>query len=723
MSLTPASAVDEDVPERAAGHIHVVADRVADRRRAMPHFGAAELTVSCHRQLRGPYTGLGPVLTALVPEAYRRWPGLVEAHRLELTYTVPDLVPIIGPAPQTLVSTTPHEERTRYFASPLIRAMSQGVVTFLIALARSRAVASPETGPLILAFDQAQAADQTEQEFLALLVRRADPSQLRVLIGTPGEIGGGAQLAPELAAALADFATLWNAPAQAAKVDEARPDAELLAAYLASDGTSDDPAELAAYLATDGERRAQLHDVRAEELAQLPGLGARLGALPYHAERGTDPTGRGRAALRNALEHCVAVGFSEATIDFGMRGRAVCDPVADQQDYCHFSAKAAAALIPLNREPEAETIYIELRRRYPLPRVQMTTSYGLAMLHTRFFADRDHDLALAHQNNAVAFAALETDPEQAAYLQVFHDNALALIEVHRRNPQRALELVSRGLERLDRELGPDRYRVHRSQLLHNRSRVLGAIGRPVECEADLTTLIELDPNYLEYHTDRGNLRRRQGDLPGALADYDRAVAVGPPLPELYYNRGNLRAEAGDVAGAIADHGYALEMAPSHLDARVNHATLLLEADELEAALADVRAGLKVHSAQPRLLHTLGLIEQARGEIDAARRAFDLALRVDPGFAPALAGRALLRYDCGDVDGALGDLDDAIALAGDDPDLLYNRGVAYLEAARPGEAARDFDLALGLPGADRAELLAQRARCLPEPVGGQSVASS
>jgi Flp pilus assembly protein TadD len=95
-------------------------------------------------------------------------------------------------------------------------------------------------------------------------------------------------------------------------------------------------------------------------------------------------------------------------------------------------------------------------------------------------------------------------------------------------------------------------------------------------------------------------------------------------------------------------------------------------------------------------------------------AFDAALAANPAFAPARAGRARLRFESGDVAGALIDLDAAIQLSGDDPDLLFNRGFALLEAGRSAEAARDFDRALELPGADRDELIIQRARCLIAP---------
>ncbi|GAA4880023.1 hypothetical protein [Kitasatospora terrestris] len=94
---------------------------------------ASEIVAGCHGRLRGPYTGVDTVLRAVLPEAVRRWPDLVDFHRVELLYGMPDLADLIGPAPQTLAIESTFEERTRFFGAGMIRCMSQGVVSFLIA--------------------------------------------------------------------------------------------------------------------------------------------------------------------------------------------------------------------------------------------------------------------------------------------------------------------------------------------------------------------------------------------------------------------------------------------------------------------------------------------------------------------------------------------------------------------------------------------------------------
>jgi tetratricopeptide (TPR) repeat protein len=341
----------------------------------------------------------------------------------------------------------------------------------------------------------------------------------------------------------------------------------------------------------------------------------------------------------------------------------------------------------------------------------MTCSYAIAMLHTRFFEPRDHEGALEWANNARALASLEDDPVEGSYFQVYQDNGLALIEMHRGNLDRALELVNGGIERLDRELPDHRYVLHRSQLLHNRARLHVALRRLDEAYADFTRLIEWDPWYVEYHTDRANLSRRRGDIAAALAGYDLAIKVSAPLPELYYNRADIRVQSGDVPGAMADLDHLLDMEPAFAIGRLLRASLQLDAGELDGALRDVRAGLDAQPDDPPLLSLLALVQQASGASEDALASFGNALKIDPSFTPALVDRAVLAFELGELDVALDDLTRALDVAGDDADILFNRGFVLEHAHRHNEAVDDFTRALELPSADRQRLLEHRATCL------------
>ncbi|HEY7146806.1 MAG TPA: tetratricopeptide repeat protein [Streptosporangiaceae bacterium] len=670
-----------------------------------PDGARADVQVSCHHLLRGPYTGLGAVLRALVPGQYQRDHALVRRHAIEILAIAPDLEDVIGAAPQTLTSVASMKEQTRIYPPARTRRLAHGVVDFLLAGPADR------DRPLTLSFSEADQADQTDQEFLAILLRRARPERLTVIARTSGE-----DLPAELAAALDRYARAARLPA--APWPAPGPDTgELVRAFVDADGTATDPAEIAAYQAAGPADRAALHDARAARLRADDAPAARLGAIPYHLEHGSDPAGAGGAALLEALDDCFAAGYYHAVLDYGSRGQAVTDPGAQSEQYWLLTGRIATSLAVLDRPAEAEKLVMELRARYSRPDIHVITGYSLAMMYTRYFPPerKDHHLAKAYINNAIALSSLWPDPVDRAFQTVFNENGLALIEMHLGNMPEAIRLVTEGRERLDRELAPDVYLLHRSVLIHNRANVLAAAGRLGEALADFDTVIEMDPNYTDYYLDRATIRRRLGDAGGAMADYDTAIARGFPLWELHYNRGDLRAMAGHIEGAIADFGRVVELEPGQLDARINLADLLIEAGALAQAAGHLAEGLRLAPGDPRLLCAKGRLAAEAGDPGQARRDFDLALAADGGLVAALAGRAGLAYEAGDMDAAAADLTRAIDVA-EDPDLLYNRGRVHQEARRWQAAADDFSRALRLPGADQDELRAQQAACQAELAG-------
>lgn len=685
-------------------HRRIIAERGVDRlEAALAEYGDA-LVARCHQRLRGPCTGVDTLLAAVLPDATRHWPELVEFHRVELLYGMPDLARLIGPAPRTLASESPFKQRTRFFGAGMIRCMSQGVVSFLVEYAhRSRAAGRPV--PAVV-FEEVHAAEATTQEFIALLTRRADPAELRVVVcSAPG------RLDVELEDVLADRSETTEAPALPRERTAPLSDTACAAAYVGSDGTSDDPGVYAAYQRADRDEVRRLHDARAAELEPDAGWGMRIGALAYHREHGSDPGDTGRRALLRALEFCVGVGFSGAVVDLGRRGRALTDPVADQRDFWEFTHQAASACIPIGLLRESLELYEDLLQRYTDPKVHMMTSYAIAMLHTRFFQPRDHDLALRWQNNAVAIAGVLPDPDERRTFTVFHENGLALIEMHRGNLARALGLIENGIARLDSELARDEWRLHRSQLLYNRARLLSGLGRTEEALADYTTLVDLDPYYTDYLSERARVHRKRGDIDAALSDYDRAVTLAPPFPELFYNRGTARVEAGDTEGALADFGHVLEMEPGDLDTRLARAELHTALDEFDAAERDVAAGLTLDPDEPRLLCMKGTVELQRGRLAEAEASLGAALTRDPGYPAALVNRAVVYFHTERYTEAVEDLTAALVQTGDDPDVLLNRGIAYRAQGQPDLAVADFDKALALPDADQEELRHHRELCL------------
>lgn len=745
-----------------ASHLQLLAPYRCDRERAWENLAlpGTSYRVDCHRNHRGPYTGAGSLLRQLVPEVYARYPEHVQEHSIEILSLAPELKSLIPATSETLTSLAVPEERTRFYSRYRTLRLTHGLIDFLKGCLRLGIY-----DHLSLYFDNLQAADQLDQEFLKELLRRADPLTLQVVVGTSTEA-----LPEPFATVLttyvrkvsveppdresytrklqADgFPQVWQewllqhsrgylGEYEAAKtlldlLPDSSPAGETFEegirslvvqasdeqrtcwsqAFIASNGSSDVLLERLAYeLAADPTRR-RWHDERAEILAQQDDWSLRLGAIPYQREHGTSPQEKGAEALTLALNYCLNMGYYEATIDLGFRGRAVIDWQAQFQDYWTFTTKSTTSLAALERPEEAEEIYEEVRAQSAEPRVHMNAAYALAMFYTRHHTEnkRDHILAKAWINEAIAIASLLPDPKDSAFHVVFYQNGLALIENHLRRPEEALRLVSEGMERLNRVLSTDEHMLHRSVLLYNRAQVYAAMGKLDQALADYTAVIEKDPRYSEYYFDRGNILRRLGREEEALADYQLAIRYSPPYPEAYYNRACLLSVLGYEEEALADYSYVIEIEPTNLDALINRASMLYERGLYAEARQDIANGLELSPENAQLLCTLGLIEMAEEQYSQALQALSQAIVSDPSLIAAWTNRAILTFERGDTEAAIADLTSALALE-ENATVFYNRGIAYQAQECWQKAIDDFTQALALSDEDAQDIFYRRSLC-------------
>ncbi|CAM3428966.1 tetratricopeptide repeat protein [Stackebrandtia soli] len=678
------------------------------RRDDLPQSITADHPVwSAHRRLRGPYTFGGTLARAIVPAVQREHAELVALHEVTLLTLAPELRETVPATKETLTSLAVPSERTRFYSRLRTLRLAHGLAAFLRDL-------PDDTTPSTIVIRDAHHADQTDAELIAVLLRRLDPERLRLIVCTGLEpVADFETESPEpLPDALAEHTTRLDPPSSSTPVID-------VPRFVADDCLDDGPEILAAYESVDAGERAAMHDARAEALLVDGEFTHRVGAIPFHREHGTDPKGAGVAALREALDHCIDVGFYEATVDLGRRGRRYVSAVDDSEQWWAFTTKMTTSLAALARASESEALYNDARATSISPSVHQQAAYATAMLYTRHHEDdtRDDLMAKAWINQAIAIASLLPDEADRAFHSAFYRNGLALIELHLGDPQAALDLVEDGLSRLDNALAADRHALHRSVLRYNRAQVLGGLGRVEEALADYDAVIDVDPNYPEYHFDRAALLRRLGREVEALADYDEAIRLSPPFPEAYFNRSVTRAAIGDVDGALDDLNEVIVLEPGNVVARVNRAELLLERGESDSAENDVRHGLSLVDGNAELHVLAGHLARERGDDRAAIDAYTTALTIDVELTAALTARAETHYALGDLDASIADLDAAIELDSGSVVARFNRAVVAMDLGRHGDALTDLEeAAKGAP--DDPDITQRLADCR-ETVGAVS----
>jgi hypothetical protein len=251
--------------------------------------------VDAHRRLRGPYTATGSLLRHLMRGMLRTRPELVQAHQAELRAVLP--------------------ERNTPAATIDPDAVADGLTKLLQEYLAG-------TGGWLLTIDHADEADPTDSAFLAALLRGSDADRLAVAVRT-----SGLPLPKPLARALSDYAV--RRPERPPRdLPVCLPDSQtevirLAVDFVATECLSPEPLVRAAYASLPSGLRTGLHDMRATELTGRGDLGPLLGAVCFHAERGSAPASAGVAALTVALDHCLRLGYTDAARDLWARRNAL----------------------------------------------------------------------------------------------------------------------------------------------------------------------------------------------------------------------------------------------------------------------------------------------------------------------------------------------------------------------------------------------------------------
>ncbi len=111
-------------------------------------------------------------------------------------------------------------------------------------------------------------------------------------------------------------------------------------------------------------------------------------------------------------------------------------------------------------------------------------------------------------------------------------------------------------------------------------------------EVYVSKALDLNPDLAGAYINLGIIRASRGDLPGAAAAYDRAIALEPNA-NAYFDRGLLREQQKDLQSAIDDFTETIKIDPKYFKAYYNRAKDLMILGELERAERDLKTALKL----------------------------------------------------------------------------------------------------------------------------------
>jgi tetratricopeptide (TPR) repeat protein len=135
--------------------------------------------------------------------------------------------------------------------------------------------------------------------------------------------------------------------------------------------------------------------------------------------------------------------------------------------------------------------------------------------------------------------------------------------------------------------------------LSNRGVALLALGAPAKALESFEKAVGLQPDFAEALYNRANALRELKRIPEALVGYEKAIAVRPNYATAFNNRGNALQELERPLEALESYDRALALWPSYADAWENKAILQTEFGDLEAARRALEALIRVEPRRAR----------------------------------------------------------------------------------------------------------------------------
>jgi tetratricopeptide (TPR) repeat protein len=258
--------------------------------------------------------------------------------------------------------------------------------------------------------------------------------------------------------------------------------------------------------------------------------------------------------------------------------------------------------------------------------------------------------------------------------------------------------------------------------------------RPIEDragrKADIDAALKLDPKSALALAQQARLQRELDGGKAVIATLSQTVADKPDSPLALYQRAMAHQVQGNQKRALADAAAAIKVDPSFSPAYLLRADVFIDQRKVAAAIREAEAGIAASPGNVAVYIRLASIYRSAGRVAEAMRAYDralvvkpdalvyldraewrpksdaagreadidAALKLRPGYGPALLAKAGLQSEHGDNAGAVATLSEAIAKPGAEPDsmsgLLGARGIAYARSGDMALAERDFLVARG-----------------------------
>ncbi|MBN1877604.1 MAG: tetratricopeptide repeat protein [Anaerolineae bacterium] len=162
-----------------------------------------------------------------------------------------------------------------------------------------------------------------------------------------------------------------------------------------------------------------------------------------------------------------------------------------------------------------------------------------------------------------------------------------------------------------------------------------------QARAAFSRSMELDPERAAaVHHNLGALAYQQGDMEGALSEFQQALEIDPGDADTHYQlgatylvmafpAGALTPDAEMLSKSVSEFETSLELSPGEVEALVGLGNVYLLQNQVDKAIESLEAALEVDPEMREALFALGRAYATAGEVDLAKETLQRFLDTDP----------------------------------------------------------------------------------------------
>ncbi|WP_373539585.1 trypsin-like peptidase domain-containing protein [Chamaesiphon sp.] len=201
----------------------------------------------------------------------------------------------------------------------------------------------------------------------------------------------------------------------------------------------------------------------------------------------------------------------------------------------------------------------------------------------------------------------------------------------------------------------------------------------VNLEQKLTAVTQNQSPRADDYFALANQKYERGNYRGALADYDRAIALKPDYAKAYRARSTVKSgKIGDPQGALADLNRAIDLDPNDGLAYGIRGFIKYNLDDSQGAVADLNRSIQLTPGNSNAYALRGGIKyQKLNDPQGALTDLDRSIQLDPSSANPYLLRGILKYQSfKNSQGGLADLNRNIQLDPQNANSHMIRGLIY-----------------------------------------------